>query len=208
VGDRIAGADAAKKRLREDERLRKRIFAYAYKLTGNLPDAKELAQEGMAKAIDPEDSPWDPDKHPKLLDHIGSLMNTIVANKRRGHRRHPATPYDPKDDLRPDPQPTALDRLVGAEDLNRYRHWMQLLLVRLAGDGIALGKIELMYDEIDDAAEQAARLKCTVDDIYNANRRIAYQVEIVKRAAPDGALPPSPPYAPGPKPDGGQEADR
>jgi hypothetical protein len=51
VGDPRAGADAAKKRLGEDERLRKQIFVRAHRLTNNLAHAKELAWEGMAKAI-------------------------------------------------------------------------------------------------------------------------------------------------------------
>jgi len=50
-GDPRTGADAAKKRLGEDEPLRKQIFVHAHRLTNNLAHAKELAQEGMAKAI-------------------------------------------------------------------------------------------------------------------------------------------------------------
>jgi hypothetical protein len=45
VGDPRAGADAAKKRLGDDERLPKQIFVHAYRLTNNRADAKELAQE-------------------------------------------------------------------------------------------------------------------------------------------------------------------
>jgi hypothetical protein len=61
--------------------------------------------------------------------------------------------------------------------------WLDKLLIRLAGDEIALGKIELMRDGIDDAAVQAERLGCSVADIYRANERIAYHASIVKRAA-------------------------
>jgi len=65
----------------------------------------------------------------------------------------------------------------------RLQGWMKDLLERLAGDTIALGKIELMREGIDDAAEQAARLGCTTKDIYRANERIAYHVDLVKNAS-------------------------
>jgi DNA-directed RNA polymerase specialized sigma24 family protein len=211
VGDRAAGAEAAAKLLKEDERLRKKIFVHAYKLTGNLPDAKDLAQQGMSRAIDPKRSPWDPDKQPSLLLHIGSLMNGLARNKRRGDGRHRAETYDTTDDLHPASEPTALERMESAEELARLEYWMDLLLARLEGDTLALDKIGLVCQGIDGAAEQAARLKCTVKDIYRANERIAYHVERVKRDAPDGArAAPSPGGARAvhPKSDGGPEAER
>ncbi len=202
MGDRKAGAEAAGKLLKEDARLRKKILGHAYKLTRNLADAQDLAQDAIAKACDPERSPWDRDKQPSLFLHIGSIINSDLANKRRAEERHPAEPYD--DESRARLEPTALDRLIGAEDVATYRRWMARLRVALAGDDLALGKIDLLYQEIEDAAEQAAILKCTVDDIYLANRRIAYQVELVKKEA--AARPPR--HPPDPTPDGGPEAER
>jgi len=76
--------------------------------------------------------------------------------------------------------------------------------VGLAGDNLALGKIDLLYQGIEDADEQAAILKCTVGDIYLANRRIAYQVELVKKEA--AARPPM--HSPDPTSDGGPEVER
>jgi DNA-directed RNA polymerase specialized sigma24 family protein len=208
VGDRAAGAEAAAKLLKEDERLRKKIFVHAYKLTGHLPDAKELAQQGMTRAIDPKGSPWDPDRQPSLLLHIGSLMNGLARNKRRGDGRHRAEAYDTTGDLHPAPEPTVLERMESAEELARLGHWMDLLLARLAGDTLALDKIGLVYQGIDDAAAQAARLQCTVKDIYRANERIAYHVERVKRDAPDGAPAAPSPGARAAHPDGAPEAER
>jgi hypothetical protein len=201
VGDRKAGAEAAGRLLTEDKRLRKRVLAYAYKLTHHVADAKDLAQQAMARASDPERSPWDPDKQPSLLDHIGSLMNSDVANKRRGDKRHPTTPYE--DEVSSRLAPSALDRMIGDEEVDRYRRWMAMLRTRLAGDDVALGKIDLMYQGTDGAAEQADILKCTIDDIYLANRRIAYQVELVKKeaAASSSKRPPDP------RPDDGPEVE-
>jgi hypothetical protein len=202
VGDRKAGAEAAGKLLQEDARLRKKILSYAYKRTHNVADAKDLAQGAITKACDPNRSPWDPERQPSLLDHIGSIINSDVANKHRADERHPAVPYDDESHARR--EPTALDRVISAEELATYRHCMARLRAGLGDDDLALRKIDLMYEEVDAAAEQAATLKCTVNDIYLANRRIAYQVELVKKEA---ALRP-PKHPPDPKHDGGPEAER
>jgi hypothetical protein len=148
----------------------------------------------MTKAIDPNDSPWDPEKQPSLLLHVGSLMNSAAANPRRGEKRHKAASYKPKLDTRVDPAPTPEQEIERAEDLVRLRGWLQDLFVRLAGDTIALGKIELMREGIDHASEQAARLGCTTKDIYRANERIAYHVDFVKNASRGpGGRPQGPP---------------
>ncbi len=179
----MAGAQAAKELLAKDERLRKKIFLHAYSLTENLADAGELAQEGMTRAIDPKGSPWDPEKQPSLLLHVGSVMNGLAANRRRGEKRHKSVSHKPERDARVDPDPTPEEQAERAEDLARLQGWMKDLLARLAGDTIALGKIELMREGIDDAGEQAARLGCTTKDIYRANERIAYHVGLVKNAS-------------------------
>jgi hypothetical protein len=183
VGDRTAGAKTAKEILATDALLRKKIYKHAFSLTGSLADATDLSQEAMTRVIDPNGSPWEASEQPNLLLHVGSVMNSLAANRRRAHRRHPGTNYDPEADTRVDPEPMADERIARAEDLARLQRLMDQLLVRLKGDDVALGKIDLLYDEIDDAGDQAARLGCTVNDIYLANDRIAYQVALVKRAA-------------------------
>jgi DNA-directed RNA polymerase specialized sigma24 family protein len=193
VADRVAGAQAAIALLDRDPRLRKKIFAHAYSLTRNLEDAKDLSQAAIAKAIDPEGSPWDPDAQPNLLLYVGSLMNTAAFNKRRGEARHPTVGESVLSDHRPgpdaEPEPTPEERLAHAEDLARLEGWLDKLLVRLAGDEVALAKIELMRDGIDDAAEQAARIGCSVKDTYRANERIAYHAALVKKTAREGERP-------------------
>ncbi len=188
MGDRNAGALAARRRIEEDERLRKKIFVHAYSLVKELVHAKELAQESIARAIDPERSPWDPDTQPDLFLHVGSLMNTIVANQRRYDRRHPTIEYDPARHGLVDPDPLPEDRLERAEDLARLRLWMDMLRARLADDPVALGKIDLLYEGVEDGAAQATRLACSLEEISRAHKRIAYHVGIVKAAAPDGHL--------------------
>jgi hypothetical protein len=200
MADRVAGALAALELLREDEDLRKAILLQAYSLTRNLADAKELAQEAMAKAIDPDDSPWDRDTEPSLKAHVGSLMNSAMANRRRGERRHPLVAYEKDQDLRVDPAPTVEERMVQEEEVSELQGEMAILRARLDGDRIALGKIDLLYRGISDAATQAEHLACTMTDIRRANERITYHVERIKEArgrtaagAPEHSRAPEPP---------------
>ncbi len=166
--------------LASDETLRKKLFLYAYRLTQNLPDAKELAQDGMTAAIDPQRSPWDPDRQPNLLLHIGSVMNSLVANGRRAAGRHPFTPYDPHKDERADPAPTPEEQLLNAEVLAEFDRRLEELRARLTGDGLALGVLDLHCESVDAAAEQASRLGCDVMDVYRARERLTYHAKQVK----------------------------
>jgi hypothetical protein len=186
VGGEIDGAKAARELLASDERLRKKIFVFAYKRTHELNAAKELVHEAMIRVIDPERSPWDPTAQPNLLRHVGSVMNSLVANQRRADQRHPTVSHDPALDRRIDDAPSPEARLLEVEDrtetMAQLRFWMVELRARLEGDALALGKIALLYEGIDGGDEQAARLGCTRDDVYRANERIAYHVNLVKRA--------------------------
>ncbi len=189
MGDRgVENARAAAEGLR-DERLRKGIVALAYRLTGNASDARDLAQEAMVRAIDPLKSPWDPAKQTLFL-HVGSIMNSLLANKRRAEKRRPTAHrvnvHDPKRFQHADPQPLALQPLLEQEEDARLEYWLELLRERLAGDKMALAKLDLVRQGIDDADEQATRLRCRVQDIYRTNERIAYHADRVKKQAPDG----------------------
>jgi hypothetical protein len=198
MADRVAGALAARELLDRDERLRRKTFAHAYSLTRNVADAKELAQEAITRAIDPSQAPWDPDTQPNLLLHLGSLMNSAVANRRRGEQRHPFIRYVAAKDMRVDTAPTAEERIVHEDDISRLERWMQELRGALAGDDVALGKIDLVYRGIDDAASQAEALGCSLDDVYRANKRIAYHVSRIKDASgePIARAAPARPAAP------------
>jgi DNA-directed RNA polymerase specialized sigma24 family protein len=187
VGDRVAGAEAARQLLRADQALRKKIFVQAYRLTGNLPDAHDLAHEGMAAAIDPEASPWDPDKQPNLRLHVGSFMNGVMVNRRRAEARYRSTPFDPKDHDRVDPAPNPEQRLLNAEELAEFERRLERLRERLADDAIALGMLELFGEGVSAAAELAARLAhlgCEVKDVYRARERIAYHAKQVAGLPP------------------------
>ncbi len=203
MGDRIAGAQAARAQLARDARLRKQIILRAYAVTGNMADANDLAQQAMMRAIDPEGSPWDPAREPSLLVHLGSLINSRLANLRRGAGRHPVDPFDeaavPTD--QPGPEASILARDARAE----FEAWLVELQRRLDGDGIALAKLDLALEGVDRAEDQAARLGCSLEDIRSAARRIAYHARIVKSSRPRPAEPRAKGDLPVPAPEEGSE---
>jgi DNA-directed RNA polymerase specialized sigma24 family protein len=188
VASRIEGAAAAKRCLEADVHLRRKILRHAYSLTGNLDEAKDLAQQAIARAIDPDGSPWDPDAQPNLVLHVGSLMNSAASNQRRARVRHPTTTYDPALHDGADPATDPEERVAQAEDVARLERLLDRLLVQLAGDAVALGKIQLMRAGVDDAEEQARALRCDVKDIYRANERIRYHVALVKASDRAGEI--------------------
>ncbi len=208
MGDRnVDNARAAAARLRDDEHLRKRIVAYAWKVTGNRADMRDLAQEAMARAIDPARSPWDPAKQPDLFLYLGSIINGIVRNRRRAEERHPVDLVDPKDVSRPDPRPSVLQRMIQEEENALYEFWLEMLIDRLAGDTVALDVLRLLQDGLDGAAQHAAKLQRQVEEIYAANRRIAYHADHVKKDYPNGRASNVQGVSPRPKLDGGPAVD-
>jgi hypothetical protein len=61
----------------------------------------------------------------------------------------------------------------------------KLLAKELRGDRIALGTVECLEKGIDDPAEQARILKCSVPDIHNARKRRSRAVQRILDAEGD-----------------------
>ncbi len=208
----VENARAAAALLRDDANLRKRIVALAYKVTGSRTEMRDLAQEAMARAIDPARSPWDPAKQPDLFLHIGSIVNTIIFNRRRAAGRHPEDAIEPEDDKHPGPvlpdrRPSVLQGMVREEDNARYEFWLEILTERLASDAPALDVHRLVCEGLEKPSQQAAKLKRPIEEIYAANRRLAYHIERVKEQYPDGRPSSVPSVPPVQKPGGAPEVE-
>jgi hypothetical protein len=193
-GDGKDGASGARERLAADPGLRARLMKMALSLTDNVvADASDLVQEAIRKTLDPNVSPWKPEKQPSLLRHLGSLMNSAASHQRRDARARRFIPFASEND---GPQkairgrgptaapmqaaePNAEEGALAQEDGKRIDDRLARLRLRLAGDAIALGKIDLHAEGVDDAAAQAARLGCTVREIYRAAERITYHAKRV-----------------------------
>jgi DNA-directed RNA polymerase specialized sigma24 family protein len=70
-------------------RVRAQILAYAMKRARSKAKAQDLAQEAMMRALDARWNPWDPEKHPDIVDFLISIVNRLLANenqKRKVHR--------------------------------------------------------------------------------------------------------------------------
>ena len=62
-----------------------RLTRYAFVLLGkkSWAIAEEIAQEAIARALDPAYASWDPERHPDLFDFLGSVAGGLAANHRR-----------------------------------------------------------------------------------------------------------------------------
>ena len=65
------------------------------------PAAKDLARAAIARLIDPDPSPWDPDTHPNLLLYVGSITSGLARTTGRKETRYVAVPCDSESDPRP-----------------------------------------------------------------------------------------------------------
>ena len=70
-------------------------------------------------------------------------------------------------------------------DRRRLERRKKMLLAELEGDALARGTVECIAKGVDDPAEQARILKCSVEDIRNARKRRSRAVERVLASETD-----------------------
>ena len=154
----------------------RRMTAYTLRRLGkgaNVEDAKEIAQEAFTQLLSPDYRDWDPEEQPDLKDHLRSVINGLVMNRWRKRSGNETLVHQhPLESLpNPDPGGNQTPESVAAERIDGRRA-LDLLLDRVAGDGLCEGVILLFADGVDKPAEQAVRLDQPVAAIYNARRRL------------------------------------
>jgi DNA-directed RNA polymerase specialized sigma24 family protein len=157
----------------EFHRARRKALAYAKYRTRSNAKAEELVDDAIAASFDPEGSPWDRKTEPDFGRHLVKIICNKLPAMRRGEER------------RNDPgwQATAADELVsrpGNPEQKLDEAQQQSLAaealddataaLRAAGHDRPARVLELWRDEIDDAEEQARRLRCSVQEIHAARQ--------------------------------------
>ena len=144
--------------------------------------AEDLAQEAIRRVLDPAYVDWDPVKEPAIERHLGSIVNSLVANRTRAASTVRERSFAPAAalwskpiDARPTPE-EALER----EALEVRA--LALLRARVAEDSLAAAIVEIVvHAGVDKPAALAEATGQAVEQIYKAQRRVAGHVAAVRR---------------------------
>lgn len=142
-----------------------RLTAFARRRTGHVAEAEELVQEALSRLFDPKYKPWSPDTPSLegLVGHLRSTINGIVVDRHRLRERRGRSV---------DHEHVVLQSPSTADASVRTADWECDALGRLNGDEEACQVFCLMVDDVQKAADQAAKLGWPVSKVYEARRRI------------------------------------
>jgi RNA polymerase sigma factor (sigma-70 family) len=142
--------------------------------TGSDADAEDLFQETVQKLCDSDEGrPWDPTRG-SFLAHARIVMREIVRRSRRSARARKEV-LDGRlatDETMADSNDPPDEALGQARELDRDRRLGGVLRERL--DPLTLRVFEQRRQGQDDGAELARLCECSVQEVYDANRSIAY----------------------------------
>jgi DNA-directed RNA polymerase specialized sigma24 family protein len=166
--------------LEEFNSARTKAVLHAKRRTGSLAKAEDLVDEAIAAAFDPNDSPWDRETEPDLERHLVATISRRLPSQRRNEARRNDTGWQAKAadaTLKP---PRTPEELV---DEARQRADAGVVLddvtaqLRAAGHERPARVLELWRNEVDEPAEQARVLRCSVDEIYRAREVVRRYIE-------------------------------
>ena len=160
----------------QQERIRTSLKKYAVWRTKSEADAEDLLADGVECVLDPDRKPWDPAKG-SFFRHMRLVMDGIAIEQARGgHRRFEVLDEGIAFDQRTvDPKPPADEALHAERKLAWLRHLGTVLMGRLRGkDPVALKVFEVACEGVEEPQEQARRIGCPVDDVYESLRRLRY----------------------------------
>jgi DNA-directed RNA polymerase specialized sigma24 family protein len=193
VGDPPDAPPSAAAAIRRDPGLYKRLFGYVLSRLGDVSRAEDVTGDVVAIALEGKRYPWDGET--PILDHLGSIANTLIANStRKASTRRERLKRD-EDDPDPDqrdsrPSPSSF---VAAETQEDRRVAMAAELVghfEAKKDEVVVGSLRLSEEGEHSAERQATLLGCTVKDIYRARERVRHQRDVfVERARKRGEWP-------------------
>jgi hypothetical protein len=171
--------------LLERRDLRARLMRHAYARTRSVTDAKDFVQEAIKKVLEGK-YPWRPEKCPELVDHLGSVINSLVWNRTTSAARARERPLPPEHaermvDGAPNPEQALIEREEARALSLRVQRWMLALRERLHGDDIALRVLDLFEQGVESAGDQAEAAQRSREDIDKARRRIGYHAGATMR---------------------------
>jgi hypothetical protein len=175
--------------------LRARLVRHAYARCRSASDANDFVQEAITRVLEGR-YPWSPAACPELVDHLGSVVNTLVWNRSTSAaaaRERPLLPdhVDGRADRAPTQEERLLERETALDVAARAERRMRDLRERVRGDEVALAVLDLFERGVTDPGDQAREAGRPRAEIDRARRRIGYHAEAVKRAETLPEAPPS-----------------
>ena len=135
--------------------------------------AEQDAQEAISRVFDPAYIRYDPAVHGTLLEFLGSIVNAIVANRRR--RGSPAKWFLGLEGDEEEPR-SPEEHAIAKE---RFERVLVKLLERTKHDPIARKLLAVMLEGVEGIENEADRVGVTAAQIEKALRRLKAHVEVI-----------------------------
>lgn len=163
--------------------LRARLIRHAYARCGSVTNAQDIVQEAIKKVLEGS-APW---REKELIDHLGSVINTVAWNRANSAAAKREGLYRPEHaerivDGAPNPEQALIEREEARELALLVQRCLAALRMRLQGDDVALIVLDCFEHGVESADEQAETSSKSRDEIDKARRRLGYSAEIVMRA--------------------------
>jgi hypothetical protein len=175
----------------EEGDTRTKLLQFGTWLTGSGAAGEDLLADAMMCVCDPDEGrPWDP-AVATFRAHMRVVMTDLARRERRSWRaRHEV--LSPKKVKRARSlAPPADEALDDARGFERMRHCGEILRERLATRARTLQVLDARMAGTERADELARLLGYSVEEIYEANRQIAYHAAKVlaeEQAAEDARM--------------------
>jgi hypothetical protein len=141
----------------------------------SLFDAKDLLTDAILTVSDPEEGrPWDPSRG-SFLQHLRIVIRDLGRRQRRSAYERLVVPTENIEEIAFDPRPDPERAAARAEELERLVRLAEELRRRLARRSErTLAVFDLVCSGVERAGDIAGQLALPVEDVYEANRQIAY----------------------------------
>lgn len=139
-------------------------------------DAEETVQEAVRLFLE-AGGVADPADPKALLHALGSNINGIAVNRRRKKALHAVTLTADGAATEPEDPPDVEQKIMNAEIARRA---VSALLDRVADDELLFSLVIQTAEGVEDPADQAKVLNRSIQDIYNARRRLKAHIQAVK----------------------------
>jgi hypothetical protein len=168
------------------------VLLFASSRARSREDGQELAQRVFKEAIDPDGSPWDPDRNPDLgLFLLGRVMGALARDRKRLLVRANPRAISAIEGRFYSPPPTPIDVFQQRQRAEEAKRQWAELRASFDGEGneLARGLLDQYEAGTMEAAPQARALGAEIADVYRERRRIARRARALRGSDSDSQEP-------------------